>query len=135
VLAEATLPAVQALIRWDPVTFSERELAERTELGFPPAVRMASVTGTPEAVAEFVGAAALPAQAEVLGPVPVEPPPGRYPGQDPGVRAEPQERALIRIGRRDGLALARALHTAQATRTARKDAGVVRVQLDPAEVA
>ena len=47
VLAEATLPAVQALIRWDPVTFSERELAERTELGFPPAVRMASVTGTP----------------------------------------------------------------------------------------
>jgi primosomal protein N' (replication factor Y) len=135
VLAEATLPAVQALIRWDPVTFSERELAERTELGFPPAVRMASVTGTPEAVAEFVGAAPLPAQAEVLGPVPVETTPGRFPGQDPGVRAEPQERALIRIGRRDGLALARALHAAQATRTARKDAGVVRVQLDPAEVA
>ena len=70
VLAEATLPAVQALIRWDPVTFSERELAERAELGFPPAVRMASVTGTPEAVAEFVGAAGLPAQAEILGPVP-----------------------------------------------------------------
>ena len=73
VLAEATLPAVQALIRWDPVTFSERELAERTELGFPPAVRMASVTGTPQAVAEFVGAALLPAQAEVLGPVPQPP--------------------------------------------------------------
>jgi len=35
VLAEANLPAVQALIRWDPVTFSERELAERAELGFP----------------------------------------------------------------------------------------------------
>ena len=70
VLAEATLPAVQALIRWDPVTFSERELAERAELGFPPAVRMASVTGTPAAVAEFVAAAGLPAQAEVLGPVP-----------------------------------------------------------------
>ena len=72
VLAEATLPAVQALIRWDPVTFSERELAERTELGFPPAVRMASVTGTPEAVADFVGAAQLPARAEVLGPIPLE---------------------------------------------------------------
>ena len=72
VLAEATLPAVQALIRWDPVTFSERELAERAELGFPPAVRMASVTGTPEAVAEFVGATPLPAQAEVLGPVAVD---------------------------------------------------------------
>jgi primosomal protein N' (replication factor Y) (superfamily II helicase) len=135
VLAEATLPVVQALIRWDPVTFSERELAERAELGFPPAVRMASVTGTPEAVAEFVGAAGLPAQAEVLGPVPVETVAARQAGQDPTVPAEPQERALIRIGRRDGLALARALHAAQAARSARKDGGAIRVQLDPGEVA
>jgi primosomal protein N' (replication factor Y) len=140
VLAEATLPAVQALIRWDPVTFSERELAERTELGFPPAVRMASVTGTPAAVADFVGAAGLPAQAEVLGPVPQQ---GRSGGMGPprsggdtGGGAPPGEsRVLIRISRRDGLALARALHAAQATRSARKDGGAVRVQLDPAEVA
>ncbi len=135
VLAEATLPAVQALIRWDPVNFSERELAERAELGFPPAVRMASVTGAPAAVADFVGAAGLPAQAELLGPVPVETVPARQAGQHPAAPAEPQERALIRIGRRDGLALARALHAAQATRSARKDGGAVRVQLDPAEVA
>jgi primosomal protein N' (replication factor Y) (superfamily II helicase) len=135
VLAEATLPAVQALIRWDPVNFSERELAERAELGFPPAVRMASVTGTPAAVADFVGAAGLPAQAEVLGPVPVETVPARHAGQHPAAAAEPQERALIRIGRRDGLALARALHATQAARSAHKDGGAVRVQLDPAEVA
>ena len=135
VLASSTLPAVQALIRWDPVNFSERELAERAELGFPPAVRMASVTGPPAAVAGFVGAAGLPAQAEVLGPIPVETAPARHAGQDPAAPAEPQERALIRIGRRDGLALARALHAAQATRSARKDGGAVRVQLDPAEVA
>ena len=132
VLAEATLPAVQALIRWDPVTFSERELAERAELGFPPAVRMASVTGPAEAVADFVGVLSssgdgLPARAEVLGPVPVD--------AGPGVSAETRERALIRIGRRDGLELARALHAVQATRSARKDGGAVRVQLDPAEVA
>jgi len=88
-------------------------------------VRMASVTGTPDAVAEFIGAAGLPAQAEVLGPVPI----------DTAAPAEPQERALIRIGRGDGLALARALHAAQATRSARKDGGAIRVQLDPAEVA
>jgi len=132
VLAEATLPAVQALIRWDPVTFSERELAERAELGFPPAVRMASVTGPPEEVAAFVGVLSssgdgLPAQAEVLGPVPVD--------AGPGVSAETRERALIRISRGDGLELARALHAVQATRSARKDGGAVRVQLDPAEVA
>ena len=132
VLAEATLPAVQALIRWDPVTFSERELAERAELGFPPAVRMASVTGPPEEVAAFVGAAGLPDRAEILGPVPVEAAPG---WQEATVPEQVRERALIRIGRGDGLELARALHAVQAIRSARKDGGAIRVQLDPAEVA
>ncbi len=149
VLAEASLPAVQALIRWDPVNFSERELAERAELGFPPAVRMASVTGTPEAVAEFIGSAELPAGAEVLGPVPqggsggMGPPQGGAGGMGPprsggglGGVVPPEEcRMLIRIGRKEGLALARALHVAQASRSARKDGAAVRVQLDPAEVA
>ena len=134
VLAEASLPAVQALVRWDPVGFAERELAERAELGFPPAVRMAAVTGPSTAVAEFVGSAALPDRAEILGPIPAEilgpaGPNGAEP--DP----EPAERALIRIPRTDGLALARALHAAQAARSARKDGAPVRVQLDPAEVA
>jgi primosomal protein N' (replication factor Y) (superfamily II helicase) len=128
VLAEASLPAVQALVRWDPVGFAERELAERAELGFPPAVRMAAITGSSAAIAEFVGSVALPGQAEILGPVPAEPN-----GAEPD--PEPAERALIRIPRTDGLVLARALHAAQAARSARKDGAAVRVQLDPAEVA
>jgi primosomal protein N' (replication factor Y) (superfamily II helicase) len=126
VLAEASFPAVQALVRWDPAGFAERELAERAELGFPPAVRMAAVTGAPAAVADFVGSTGLPDRAEVLGPVPAEP---------DGADHEPQERALIRIPRTDGPALARALHAAQAARSARKDGAALRVQLDPAEVA
>jgi primosomal protein N' (replication factor Y) len=128
VLAEASLPAVQALIRWDPAGFAERELAERAELGFPPAVRMAAVTGSSAALAEFVASVALPDRAEILGPVPAEPN-----GAEPD--PEPAERALIRIPRTDGLVLARALHAAQAARSARKDGAAVRVQLDPAEVA
>jgi primosomal protein N' (replication factor Y) len=128
VLAEASLPAVQALVRWDPVGFAERELAERAELGFPPAVRMAAITGSSAAIAEFVGSVALPDRAEILGPVPAEPN-----GTEPD--PEPAERALIRIPRADGLVLARALHAAQAARSARKDGAAVRVQLDPAEVA
>jgi primosomal protein N' (replication factor Y) (superfamily II helicase) len=128
VLAEASLPAVQALVRWDPAGFAERELAERAELGFPPAVRMAAITGPSAAVADFVGSAGFPARAEVLGPVPTVPN-----GPEPG--PEPAERALIRIPRADGLALARALHAAQAARSARKDGATVHVQLDPAEVA
>jgi primosomal protein N' (replication factor Y) len=140
VLAEASLPAVQALIRWDPVNFSERELAERAELGFPPAVRMASVTGASDAVADFVGLVGLPDQAEVLGPVPADSFPARSTGHpeqpaEPKDPQEPRQRALIRIGRGEGLALARALHAAQATRSARKEGAAVRVQLDPAEVA
>ena len=135
VLADAALPAVQALIRWDPVTFSERELAERAELGFPPAVRMAAVTGPSFAVADFVGSAELPAKAEVLGPVLVEPPASRRAGTESGPDSGPQERALIRVPRSAGLDLAHALHAAQAQRSARKDGAAVRVQLDPAEVA
>ena len=60
-VADSAIPAVQALIRWDPVTHAERELAERAELRFPPAVRMASLTGPDDAVQALLAAAALPA--------------------------------------------------------------------------
>jgi primosomal protein N' (replication factor Y) (superfamily II helicase) len=125
--ADAALSPVQALIRWDPAGFAERELADRAELAFPPAVRMAAVTGEPEAVASLLRG--VPEGFEVLGPVPVQ----------PGARtAGPVEtdavRALVRTARDHGAALARALHAAQAARSARKEGGVVRVQLDPAEV-
>src|SRR3984957_7374935 len=56
--ADAALPAVQALIRWDPAGFAARELAYRAELGFPPAVRMAAVTGEPAAVATLLSGVA-----------------------------------------------------------------------------
>jgi primosomal protein N' (replication factor Y) len=52
-----------------------------------------------------------------------------------GVAPPGESRALIRVPRSAGLDLARALHAALAQRSARKDGGAVRVQLDPAEVA
>jgi len=122
--ADAALPAVQALIRWDPAGFAERELADRAELGFPPAVRMAAVTGEPAAVATLLSGVAE--GFEVLGPVPAD----RRAARD----ETPAVRALVRAPRDQGAALARALHAAQAARSARKEAGAVRVQLDPAEV-
>ena len=122
--AEAALPVTQALIRWDPVTFAERELADRAELGFPPAVRMAAVTGEAAAVASLL--AEVDPGFEVLGPVPAEPEPHR-PSPD-------QVRALLRAPRERGAALAKALLAAQAARSARKEGGGVRVQLDPAEL-
>jgi primosomal protein N' (replication factor Y) len=145
VVADSGLRAVQALIRWDPVTHAEQELAERTALGFPPAVRMAALTGPAAAVREVLSAAALPERADVLGPVPVRDHPVRdshvrdTPGRGvaPGEGIAPGEepvRVLIRVPRSGGLALATALRAAQAVRSARKDAGLVRLQLDPAEL-
>jgi len=114
VVADSALAPVQALIRWDPAWHAAVELAARTELGFPPAVRMAALDGTPAAIADLLGAARLPPTAELLGPVP----------------AGDGERMLVRVPRADGRALASALAAAQAVRTARKAADPVRVQLD-----
>jgi primosomal protein N' (replication factor Y) len=127
-VAEASLPVSQALIRWDPVTHAERELSEREALGFPPAVRMAAVTGPAAAVAGLLAETALPPTAELIGTVPAAQAGGA------GEAGQDRVRALIRIPRPGGLALAAALRAAQAARTARKETGQVRVQLDPAEL-
>ncbi|HEY0699033.1 MAG TPA: hypothetical protein VGD43_14630, partial [Micromonospora sp.] len=119
VVADGGLPAVQALLRWDPAWFAGRELAERRQLGFPPAVRMASVTGTPEAVADLLAAARLPAGTEPLGPVPA---------------GDEQERMLLRVPRGRAAELARALHQAAGVRTARKVGQPVRIQVDPQDL-
>ncbi|MGW3784619.1 primosomal protein N' [Micromonospora chokoriensis] len=116
VVADGALAPVQALLRWDAAWFAGRELAERRELGFPPAVRMASVTGPAEAVADLLTAARLPDDAEVLGPVPAE---------------EGRERMLVRVPRARAAALAEALHSAAGARAARKAADPVRLQVDP----
>ncbi|WP_435123389.1 primosomal protein N' [Micromonospora tulbaghiae] len=116
VVADGALAPVQALLRWDSAWFAARELAERRELGFPPAVRMASVTGVAEAVADLLAGARLPGDAEVLGPVPAE---------------EGRERMLVRVPRSRAAAMAEALHAAAGQRSARKAADPVRLQVDP----
>ncbi|MFJ5262744.1 primosomal protein N' [Streptomyces sp. NPDC088387] len=137
VVAEPTLRPVQALVRWDPVGHAVRELAERAELGFPPVSRMASVSGPPEAVAEFLGTASLPGDAEVLGPVPLPVTPTGRPRRTGAPPAgERWERALVRVPPGSGAALAAALKSAQAARMARGggDAGAVRVRVDPGDI-
>ncbi|HUJ06165.1 MAG TPA: primosomal protein N' [Streptosporangiaceae bacterium] len=131
-MADPALAAVQALIRWDPATHAERELAERTELAFPPAVRMAALTGPADVIGEVLGSASLPAGAQVLGPVAVQPPgPAVQAGAQP---ADDTVRFLVRVPYPAGTALAVALRAALAERTARKEPGSVRLQLDPAEL-
>ncbi|GLZ35940.1 putative primosomal protein N' [Lentzea sp. NBRC 105346] len=121
VIADSSLAPVQALVRWDPVWHARTELAARTELGFPPAVRMATVDGSPEALNALLDELRLPSTGEILGPVPL--------GED-----EQKERALLRVSRAEGRALAAVLAEAQAVRTARKEPDLVRIKLDPVEV-
>jgi primosomal protein N' (replication factor Y) (superfamily II helicase) len=128
VLADSSLRAVQALVRWDPVGAAQRELAERQALGFPPAVTFAELTGRPDAVTEFAAATALPPAAEVLGPVPMQR------GADRGEASrEGQVRTLIRVPRSFAAALATALHEANGVRGARK-AAPVRIRVDPVDM-
>jgi primosomal protein N' (replication factor Y) len=117
--ADASVPAVQALVRWDPAGFAGRELAERAELRFSPAVRMAALTGAAHAVAALLSSADLPAGAEVIGPIRL---------------GESAERVLVRVPRSVGLALAAGLKHGASARSARKEPDPVKVVLDPQEL-
>jgi primosomal protein N' (replication factor Y) len=72
----------------------------------------------------------MPPAVEVLGPVELDPTEAGPGDQQPELR----ERALLRVPRGDGRAMAAALHAAQAARTARKVPDPVRVRLDPVEI-
>ena len=90
-----------ALAGWNQPEFARTEFAGRRELRFPPAVRMATLQGAPDAVAEAV--AGLPPSAEVLGTT----------------HAAGRARALLRFEYRDGAAIAEAARSEvvrQATR-------------------
>ena len=117
-VGDHTHPALQALVRWDPVGFAEREIAERQEARLPPAARVATVTGRPGAIDDALTLTTLPASAEVLGPVPHGPP-------EAG-----EWRAVLRVPRVQGSALSLALGEMQRVRSARK-LEAIRVQVDP----
>jgi primosomal protein N' (replication factor Y) len=135
-----TLPLVEALVRWDPVWFAARELAERVELSLPPAVRMAQLVGSRVAVQRGVEMAGLADCVEQLGPLPWVPV-----GQTPAAGAagvagavadtandvDPKIQLLLRVGLREGPALTAALTHMKALRSARKEREPVGVRVDP----
>jgi primosomal protein N' (replication factor Y) len=131
VVAEAATPTVQALIRWDPVAHAESELAERAEVGLPPAVHIAAVDGARAAVTALLETAHLPFDADVLGPVDLPPGARRLPGTE---REAEVSRMLVRVPRDTGLGLASALRRATGVFSARHDQPPVRVQIDPLHI-
>jgi len=111
-------PALQALVRWDPGGFADREIAERAAAHLPPASRIATVTALSDDAEQFLGSLVTPAGGEVLGPVPA---------------ADDEVRYVVRVPRRSGAGLSSALAEVQAQRSARKQPHV-RVQVDPHEL-
>ncbi|MCH1868573.1 primosomal protein N' [Nocardioides sp. CFH 31398] len=114
-------PALQALVRWDPAGFADREVAVRTEAGLPPATRMASLTAAPDVLDEVLAQLDPPPQVTVLGPVPAA---------GTGPTESDLQRLVLRVPRADGTTLSTVLGDLQRTRSARKQAAV-RVQVDP----
>ncbi|MGA9748677.1 MAG: primosome assembly protein PriA, partial [Nocardioides sp.] len=113
-VGDAAEPALQALVRWDPAGFAQREMAERQSAHLPPASRLATLTGAESDLDAAVVALKLPEGAEVLGPVPA--------GDD--------LRLVVRVPRSAGAALSRALVELQGVRDAKK-LPALRVQVDP----
>jgi primosomal protein N' (replication factor Y) len=124
-VGESSGRALQALVRTDPGGFAARELAERTQAGFPPSVRVVVVEGATETLADFVALARLPTAAEILGPVEV----AGTPSSNPEV-----QRLVLRSPRGEGSALAHAAKEVTAIRSARKSEGALRIRVDPMDL-
>ncbi len=126
VVAEPSLPVVQALVRADPAGFAARELAERRAARMPPGARLATVEGPADALAALadrgrpaaLAGADWPEPVDLLGPVQLD---------------ADRARLVVRVPRSGGPALARTLAALQAARSARK-ATPLRVVVDPAEL-
>jgi primosomal protein N' (replication factor Y) (superfamily II helicase) len=123
-VGEAGSRALQALVRTDPGGFAERELAERAEARFPPAVKMIIVDGRPESLTEFGQLFKPPEPTEILGPVEL----------GPNTSGEMISRLTLRSPLSVGNRLTGAAKAVAATRSAKKAEGALRIQVDPVEI-
>ena len=129
--------AVGALVRWDPSGHAHRQLQERHELGLPPAVRTAALTGPRDALSSTLEDLALPPQVNVVGPAPLKDRVGGWSDEgDPGTlvhlatEEEPQYRALLFFGFGLASQVTAALRAEKARSSALREHAVVNVRCD-----
>ena len=133
--ADNSIATVQALIRWDPAGHAAAELADRTELGFPPAVAMASLQGPETEVAAAAAAVELPPGGELLGPVPLADLPAPTGSRGGAVGSPPDTaRVLLRVPPAGRKQLTAAIKALAAARSARKAEENLRLRIDPDEL-
>jgi primosomal protein N' (replication factor Y) len=127
VVADPGAPAVQTLVRADPIGWAQRELVQRAEAGLPPAVRMVALEGPAGAVAQVRAALAerRPDAPAALGPFDL-------PGESGG-RAERAERWLLRMSYAQTPGILDVVAEVQRERS-RTKAPVVTVRVDPADL-
>lgn len=127
------LPApAQALVRWDPAGFATRELIEWTDLGFPPARTVISITGERPDLIGLTHLLPEDANMRILGPVEfgshVSPP---SEGELGITLNMPQMRLLVSAPAHQHHFLAQAVRSAVRIRSARRDGGPVKVKVNP----
>jgi primosomal protein N' (replication factor Y) len=115
-----TIPTVEALVRWDPAWFAQRELADRISLSLPPTVVMAAVSGERRAVEAALAQTRFDEDVEHLGPLPL--------GDD-------TVRVLVRVPLDRRVEVTSALTAMRAVRSARKEPVSVQVRVDPPDPA
>lgn len=114
--------SVASLVRWDPTGAASRELAERREVGLPPAVRTAALTGSPESLTVFMDGLDLSHSVRIAGPVPVEDP-----------RAANTSRLLLFFSFQDAGGVVRQLKERKSGQSAKRVAEPVHVRVDPSD--
>lgn len=133
VVADAALPAVQHLIRWDAAGHAAAELAQRREVRFPPAVHMAAVDSPRESLTDFLEHIDLPQEVDILGPVDL--PAGvELPGEWDTRAHGHAQRVLIRTPLSSRTALGKALRAAAVNRATRKQDLPLRIQVNPMHI-
>ncbi len=124
------------LLRWDPAGAAERELELRRELGLPPAVRYAELTGSREALTAFVPRLDLPVETRVVGPAPLEDPPGPAPVHRDGQLGGPggRYRTLLFFSYAAAPSVTAALRATKAAVSAKRTGDPVYIRVDGTDV-
>lgn len=128
--------ATGALLRWDAPGYASRELALRKELQLPPAVRVASVTGSRADVAQFAEAfeagssLASGSKLRSAGPAPVQ----LYTSASAVGEADADVRTLYFIPYADAAETTRAMRAVKAASAAKRTSGPVQLRLDGVDV-
>ncbi|MCC9204651.1 primosomal protein N' [Arthrobacter sp. zg-Y769] len=132
------------LLRWDPASAAERELELRRELGLPPAVRYAELTGSREGLDAFIARLGLPEGVRAVGPAPLAPPvvPPSANAQTRDVRSPDGQlggaggryRTLLFFPYGQAPAITAALRSTKAAASARRTGDPVYIRVDGTDV-